>query len=146
MDIHKLYVFVDTPKKFCFSRYSTIGNLPKPTICWVQITTETFEQIQQELPQPALLINEIVSGIKERGFFVVDFFDYTTLLKYLFQDWIEKWDEYIAFEAKVEEQKGYLDPNLQQNLVTAEQDVMKALEKWVRLIKTQINNKGNDKT
>ena len=143
MNIQTLYVFIDTPKKICFSRFNTDTNLPKPTIQWVQITSETFEQVQKEFPQPALLINEIANGIKKNGFFVVDFADYPTLLNYLFQDWLEKWDEYTALEEKItEEQKGFIDPYLQQKLIKAERDVMQALDKWVRLIKMQIKKKG----
>lgn len=139
MNIHTLYVFVDTPKKFCFSRYNTTKNLPKPNIRWVQITSATFELVQKELPQPALLINEVTNGIKKNGFFVVDFADYSTLLKYLFQDWLEKWDKYTALEAKITEEGKYTDPDIQQRLAKTEKEVMKALNKWVGLIKGRIN-------
>lgn len=135
-------MFVDTPKKFCFSRYNTIENLPKPTFSWVQVTTETYEQIQQELPQPVLLVNEITNGIRENGYFVVDFGDYSTLLKYLFQDWLEKWDKYTALEAKItEEQKGFVNIESQQELNSAEQEVMSALDKWIGLIRAAKNKK-----
>lgn len=143
MNIHTLYVFVDTPKKFCFSHYNSAKNLPKPNIRWVQITSATFELLQKELPQPELLISEIANGIKKNGFFVVDFADYSTLLKYLFQDWIEKWDKYTSLEAKVTEaQNGFIDPALQQELIKAEQEVMSALDKWVGLIKKHSRGKG----
>lgn len=140
MKINTVYIFVDTPKKYCFTKYDTAINLPKPTIRWEQITTEAYELAQIELPQSSLLANEIVNGIKTVGFFVVDFADYATLLKYQYEDWAEKWDIYTKLETKIV--KGGKDLNLQNEYLKAGKDAQESLDKWVNLIASNIKTRG----
>ncbi|MFY9309362.1 MAG: hypothetical protein WAQ28_09980 [Bacteroidia bacterium] len=82
MSIEITFVFIDTPKKICFTIFSTPSRLPKPTLEWVEITEETYELIPNELLQSSLLALEISEGIKKEGFFIVDFSDNSTLSKY----------------------------------------------------------------
>lgn len=142
MDINTIYIFVDSPKRYCFSKYNKAINLPKPNIRWEQITTETYELAQTELPQSSLLVNEIVNGIETVGFFIVDFADYSTLLKYQYQDWSEKWDIYTKLETKIsEDEKDFKDQDLQNEYLKAGKIAQESLDKWVNLITFNIKQR-----
>lgn len=138
--MNTIYIFVDSPKRYCYTKYNTATNLPKPNIQWVQITAETYELAQTELPQSSLLVNEIVNGIKTVGYFIVDFADYSTLLKYQYQDWAEKWDIYTKLETKIVESGS--DADLQYEYLKAGKEAQESLDKWVNLIASNTKNRG----
>lgn len=143
MDIHTLYVFVDTPNKYCFSRVDSTLKLPKPIIQWAQITPKAFELIKGELPQPQSLIHEITKGIKQLGYFIVDFGDSRVLLNYLYLDWEEKWDKYIALQEKAKNETR--NALLRKEYKEAGKVAIIALQKWVTLIEKQIKSGKSNK-